>query len=50
MKKVRSNHSCAELRKVWFFTGVSSRDLLKTEAVVQRCSVKKVFLIISQNP
>ena len=48
-KKTEYNPICKVFTEVFLIARIPHSTILITEAVVQRCSVKKVFLKISQN-
>ena len=48
-KKIEYNPICKVFAEVFLITRIPHFTVLITEVVVQRCSVKKVFLKISQN-
>ena len=48
-KKTKYSAICKVLPEVFLFARISHFTVLIMEAVVQRCSVKKVFLKILQN-
>ena len=48
-KKIEYNPICKVFTEVFLIARIPHFTVLITEVVVQRCSVKKVFLKISQN-